>query len=293
MIVLKEMDVERSLGIHLDAKTIAGLLTRLEFTCKVNGKEIEVQSPPHRTDIGEGLVGKADLIEEVARLYGYDNIPASRLADPLPAQMGNPTLEREEKLKDLLAKMGFQEVITYRLTTPEKETRVFPTGTAPQKVEYITLKNPITPERAVMRTRLLPSVLEIVERNARTSDGMCLFEAGPVYLYKDAKTLPEEPARLALVMCGKKDDPAFDRKADATYDFFDLKGAVEQLLAGAHIPVVYEPGRRTGFPPGKCAAVKSGDKLIGHFGELHPLVAGQFEFAGQVVLAAEFDMDAH
>jgi phenylalanyl-tRNA synthetase beta chain len=292
LIVLKEADVERSLGIKLDAKTIAGLLTRLEFTCKVNGKAIEVQSPPHRTDIGEGLVGKADLIEEVARLYGYDNIPASRLAEPLPAQLGNPTLEREEKLKDLLAKMGFQEVITYRLTTPEKEARVFPPGTAPQNVEYITLKNPITPERAVMRTRLLPSVLEIVERNARTSAGMCLFEAGPVYLYNDAKTLPEEPTRLALVMSGKKEEPTFNRKDEETYDFFDLKGAVEQLFAGAHIPVVYEPGDAPAFHPGKCAAVKSGDKLIGHFGELHPLVAGQFEFAGQCVLAAEFDMDA-
>jgi phenylalanyl-tRNA synthetase beta chain len=292
LIVLKEADVERSLGIHLDAKTIAGLLTRLEFTCKVNGKAIEAQSPPHRTDIGEGLVGVADLIEEVARLYGYDNIPASRLADPLPAQLGNPTLEREEKLKDLLAKMGFQEVITYRLTTPEKEARVFPPGMAPQNVEYITLKNPITPERAVMRTRLLPSVLEIVERNARTSAGMCLFEAGPVYLYKDAKSLPEEPARLALVMCGKKDEPTFDRKDEETYDFFDLKGAVEQLFAGAHIQVVYEPGDAPAFHPGKCAAVKSGDKQIGHFGELHPLVAGQYEFAGQRVLAAEFDMDA-
>ena len=292
LIILKETDVERSLGIHLDAKTIASLLTRLEFTCKVKGKEIEVQSPPHRMDIGEGLIGKADLIEEVARLYGYDNIPASRLADPLPAQMGNPTLEREEKLKDLLAKMGFQEVITYRLTTPEKEARVFPPGKSPQNVEYITLKNPITPERAVMRTRLLPSVLEIVERNARTSSGMSLFEAGPVYIFKDTKTLPEEPTRLALVMCGKKEDPAFDRKADETYDFFDLKGAVEQFFAGAHIPVVYEVGDAPAFHPGKCAAVKSGDKLIGHFGELHPLVAGQFEFAGQIVLAAEFDMDA-
>ncbi len=78
---------------------------------------------------------------------------------------------------------------------------------------------------------------------------MCLFEAGPVYLYKDAKTLPEEPTRLALVMCGKKEDPAFDRKADETYDFFDLKGAVEQLFAGAHIPVVYEVGGCPRLPP--------------------------------------------
>jgi phenylalanyl-tRNA synthetase beta chain len=292
LITLTEADVERSLGIHLDAKIIASLLTRLEFACKVNGKEIEVQSPPHRMDIGEGLVGVADLIEEVARLYGYDNIPSTRLADPLPAQLGNPMLEREEKLKDLLANMGFQEVITYRLTTPEKEVRVYPPGQIPQNLEYITLKNPITPERAVMRTWLLPSVLEIVERNARTSNGMRLFEIGPVYLYKDAKTLPEEPTRLALVMCGCKEAPAFDRSADETYDFFDLKGAIEQLMTDAHIPVGYETGAAPAYHPGKCAEVRAGDKLLGYFGELHPLVAGQFEFSHQAVLTAELDLDA-
>ncbi len=291
-IVLKEADVTRCLGIHLDAKEIAALLTRLEFTCKVNSQVIEVQSPQHRMDIGEGLVGVADLIEEVARMYGYDKIPASRLADPLPAQLGNPKLEREEKLKDLLAKMGFQEIISYRLTTPEKEARVYPPGMAPKQVEYITLKNPITPERAVMRTRLLPSILEIVEHNARTRDGMLLFEIGPVYIYKDAKTLPEEPARLVLAMVGKKETPAFDRDADEAFDFFDLKGMVEQLLQSAHISAVFQPGVAPAYHPGKCAEVRVGEKLLGHFGELHPLVAGQFEFAGQIVQAAEFDLEA-
>jgi phenylalanyl-tRNA synthetase beta chain len=292
LIVLKEADVTRCLGIHLGAKEIAALLTRLEFTCKVKGDQVEVQAPPHRMDISDGLVGVADLIEEVARLYGYDNIPASRLADPLPAQLGNPKLEREEKLKDLLARMGFQEVITYRLTTPEKEARVYPPGMAPGQVEYITLKNPITPERAVMRTRLLPSVLEIVERNARTRDGMLLFEVGPIYIYKDAKTLPEEPVRLVMAMAGKRESPAFDRDTEDAFDFFDLKGMVEQLLQGAHIPVLFEPGEAPAYHPGKCAAVKSGDKQLGYFGELHPLVSGQFEFAGQTVLAAELDLEA-
>ncbi len=292
LILLKESDVTRCLGVHLDAKEIAALLTRLEFTCKVKDDQIEVQSPAHRMDIGEGLVGVADLIEEVARLYGYDNIPAARLADPLPAQLGNPKLEREEKLKDLLARMGFQEVITYRLTTPEKEARVFPPGQAPQNIEYITLKNPITPERAVMRTRLLPSVLEIVERNARTRDGMLLFEAGPIYLYKDAKTLPEEPVRLVMAMAGKRETPAFDREVEEAFDFFDLKGMIEQLLQGAHILAIFEPGEAPAYHPGKCAAVKSGDKLLGYFGELHPLVAGQFELADQTVQATELDLDA-
>jgi phenylalanyl-tRNA synthetase beta chain len=290
--VLKESEVTRSLGIHLGAQEIAGLLTRLGFTCQVKGDQVEAQSPPHRMDIGEGLTGKADLIEEVARLYGYDNIPASRLADPLPPQVGNPTLDREEKLKDLLARMGFQEIITYRLTTPEKEQRVYPPGQAPGQVEYISLKNPITPERAVMRTRLLPSVLEIVERNARTSDGMLLFEAGPVYLFKDDTTLPEEPLRLVLVMCGLKETPAFDRRAEDPFDFFDLKGALELFMQGAHIPAAFESCEVPAFHPGKCACMKSGGKLVGHFGELHPLVAGQFEFAGQRVMAAELDMDA-
>jgi phenylalanyl-tRNA synthetase beta chain len=292
VIVINETDVSRCLGIHLDANEIAGLLTRLEFTCKVKGDQVEVQSPAHRMDISEGLVGVADLIEEIARLYGYDKIPASRLADPLPAQLGNPKLEREEKLRDLLAKVGFQEIITYRLTTPEKELRVYPPGQAMQKIEYITLKNPITPERAVMRTRLLPSVLEIVEHNARTRNGMLLFEIGPVYIYKDDKTLPEEPTRLVLAIAGKKETPAFDRDADEAYDFFDLKGMVEQLLQGAHISAIFQPGEAPAYHPGKCAEVRVGEKLLGHFGELHPLVAGQFEFAGQTVQAAEFDLDA-
>ena len=141
-----------------------------------------------------------------------------------------------------------------------------------------------------MRTRLLASVLEIVERNARTRDGMQLFEVGPVYLYKDAQTLPEEADRLVLVMTGYREEPAFDREVNPPFDFFDMKGAVEQLVQGTHIPVTYEQGEAPAFHPGKCAAVKSGEKRIGHFGELHPLVAKQFELAGLTVMAAEFDL---
>jgi phenylalanyl-tRNA synthetase beta chain len=291
LINLTEMDVERSLGIHLSAREIAELLTRLEFSCKVSGKEIKVQSPDHRMEIGEGLIGKADLIEEVARLYGYDNIPVARISDPLPAQKGNPLLDREEKIRDLLANMGFQEVITYRLTTPEREARVIPPGTAPAEVEYIRLKNPITPERAVMRRALLPSVLEIVEHNARNRDNLMIFEIGPVYHYQDAKTLPEEPQQLVLAMAGRKDDPAFDKQNDEVMDFFDLKGAVEQLLQGAHIRACFEPGLAPAYHPGKCAQIMAQGRELGHFGELHPLVAGQFEFSGKTILAAELDLE--
>lgn len=292
LVTLTEVDVARSLGIKLSAKEIAELLTRLEFSCTIKGKAIDVQSPSHRMEIGEGLIGKADLIEEVARLYGYDNIPTTRLADPLPTQYGNLSLDREEKLRDLLARMGFQEVITYRLTTPEREARACPPGQAAKEVEYVRLKNPITPERAVMRRALLPSVLEIVEHNARSRDSIMIFEIGPVYHYQDAKTLPEEPQQLVLAMAGHKDEPAFDRQDDQMMDFYDLKGAVEQVLQGAHIPAGFEPGEAPAWHPGKCARVLAQGKELGHFGELHPLVAGQFDFAGKTVLAAVFDLEA-
>jgi phenylalanyl-tRNA synthetase beta chain len=95
-----------------------------------------------------------------------------------------------------------------------------------------------------------------------------------------------------MAMAGKKETPAFDRAAEDAFDFFDLKGMIEQFLQGAHIPAIFEPGEAPAFHPGKCATVKSGEKLLGHFGELHPLVSGQFEFAGQTVLAAELDLEA-
>ena len=90
LITVSEADVERLLGVHIPAQEIASLLRRLEFECKVSGTSVEARSPSYRTDIGEGVIGKADVIEDVARLYGYDKIPAARLSDELPPSAGIP-----------------------------------------------------------------------------------------------------------------------------------------------------------------------------------------------------------
>ena len=124
--VVEESDVTRMLGVDINASEIAGLLEKLEFTCKVQGKKVEVTVPDFRLDIGEGLTGKADILEEIARLYGYDRIPETRLADVMPPQYGNPSLDMEEKLRDVMANLGLQEVVSYRLTTPEREARLNP-----------------------------------------------------------------------------------------------------------------------------------------------------------------------
>jgi phenylalanyl-tRNA synthetase beta chain len=125
-VVVTTGDVRRWLGIELSTAEMADILQRLEFGVTVDGDTVLAQTPPHRLDIGSGVIGKADLMEEIARVYGYDRIPETRLADQLPPQRSNQSLEREERLRDALAGLGLQEVITHRLVAPERERRWLP-----------------------------------------------------------------------------------------------------------------------------------------------------------------------
>ncbi|HXD08491.1 MAG TPA: phenylalanine--tRNA ligase subunit beta, partial [Anaerolineales bacterium] len=169
-------DVKKLLGIDLTLEQIAELLTRLEFKCEIKGQSLQVTAPSHRMDIDEGVVGLADVLEEVARSYGYDNIPTTTMADALPPQVGNPEHEWEEHLRDLLVAIGLQEVVTYRMTSVEKESRVA------RYDEYVRIANPITPEKSVLRRSLVASVLDVLEKNTRLGESLALFEIGSVFV---------------------------------------------------------------------------------------------------------------
>jgi phenylalanyl-tRNA synthetase beta chain len=289
---VRPQDVRRHLGIDLSTREIAELLSKLEFECRIQGETVLAKTPPHRLDIGEGLIGLADVLEEIARMYGYDNIQSTRLADTLPPQRNNPSLENEEKVKNILAGLGLQEVITYRLTSPEKEARLLPDNRPQDDLPYVRLQNPITPERVVMRHSLLASVLEILERNTRLSERLALFEVGPVFIPQAGQELPDEPARLAIALSGLRSEPAWDKSETSNMDFFDLKGILEALLAEIHLPdLSFEPASQPSYHPGKCASLKSGQTVFGVFGELHPLVKQHFDFAPAPVLAAEIDLE--
>jgi phenylalanyl-tRNA synthetase beta chain len=286
-------DVKRLLGIALNAQEIADLLTRVEFECKVEAEKVIAQTPPNRLDIGEGVVGLADVLEEVARLYGYDNIPETRMADELPPQIGNPVNEWEQRLRDQLVTLGLQEVVSYRMTYPEREARLGLSG------EYVRVANPITPEKSVLRRSLLASVLDALERNVRLREGLELFEIGPVF-EPNGSELPTEITRLAIAMTGQREETAWDVKSSPMMDFYDLKGRIERLLAGFRLPdVTYAPTdssspstmfRASYLHPGKAAEAKAGGQTIGVFGELHPLVKDKYEFEESPVLVAEFDL---
>jgi phenylalanyl-tRNA synthetase beta chain len=286
IITVTPQDVKRWLGIDLTANEIAELLIRLEFECNVENDCVDARTPPHRLDIGEGIVGRADVIEEVARSYGYDRIPETRMADALPPQIGNPVHEWEEHVRDLLVSLGLQEVVSYRLTSPERESRLAPFD------GYVTLANAIAPERRVLRRSLLASVLEAAEKNAR-AESIAMFEIGAVF--EPVKNdLPNEPRRLALVMTGLRNATAWDVKDSPSFDFFDMKGRIELLLSGLHYAdVSYSVADSVEYlHPGKAAEIHVNGKVVGVLGELHPLTKEKYEFGNLPVVVAEFDLDS-
>jgi phenylalanyl-tRNA synthetase beta chain len=254
-------------------------------------------------DIGEGVVGLADVMEEVARSYGFENIPTTTMADALPPQIGNPVHEWEEHLRDLLVSIGLQEVVTYRMTSPERESRLLVSSGSkpPMEREYVRVANPIAPERSVLRRSLLTSVLEVAEKNAK-AESIAMFEVGSVFepVKDDSSTrsaseqgLPNEPRKLAMVMTGARIASAWDVKDAPAFDFFDMKGRVELLLAGLRFrDIIYAPASGAKYlHPGKSAEVKIGGEVIGMFGELHPLAKEKFEFDASPVIVAEFDLE--
>ncbi|HEX6384724.1 MAG TPA: phenylalanine--tRNA ligase subunit beta [Anaerolineae bacterium] len=282
--------VRRLSGLDLSLGEIADLLHRLEFGVTQQDDYLMVVTPDHRMDIE----GPHDLVEEVCRMYGYDRIPSTILSDVLPPQRGNYELEQEERIKDILVELGLQEVITYRLTSAARETQLLP-GSPSDGRPYVTLSNPNSPERSVMRHSLLASVLEVTATNSRYQERIALFEIGPVYFVDEDKILPDEPTRLAIVMTGARDEPHWRNGAQAMMDFFDLKGVLEALFGDLRLYVGYEAATHPTYRPGRTARILLGDTEIGLTGELHPLVVEAFEIRAepeQPVLAAELDLVA-
>lgn len=292
VVTITPTDVQRWLGIELSATEIADILKRLEFEVTKKGDTLTVTAPDHRVDIGEGVIGQADLMEEIARIYGYERIPETLMEDALPPQRINRALEVEERVRDILVSLGYQEAITYRLTSAEDEARRLPPDVEPDPSPYLALLNTISPERALLRKSLLASVLAVVEGNARVRERLAFFEIGPVFRAAEESPLPEELSRLVLAITGPR-EPAHWEGADQTpMVFYDLKGGLTTLLAGLHIEdVTYASGEHPAFHPGKCARILQGETQIGVFGELHPLVQAHYDFGEHPVLAAALNMD--
>jgi phenylalanyl-tRNA synthetase beta chain len=291
VVSLEMAEVKRQLGIDFSLDEAAETLQRLEFRVERTGStSLRATVPPHRLDI---QVGPADLIEELARIHGYDRMPATLLADQLPRQHTNQALAFEERVRGLLVSCGLQEVITYSLTAPERERPL--AGDEAGEQGYVRLLNPISSERIVMRRHLLSGVLEVAAANLRHAADVRLFELGPIYL--ERQKLPDEPRRLALVLTGKRGadfwaDSADKALAAGLLDFFDLKGVVQALVTDLHLSeVAYQPANVTYLHPGRSAALHINGKAAGTFGEMHPKAAEAYGLGGRTILAGELDVE--
>ncbi|HHJ07514.1 MAG TPA: phenylalanine--tRNA ligase subunit beta, partial [Anaerolineae bacterium] len=296
---LSVSNVTRLLGVALSLSDIKGYLEALEFTCEEIGADrLRVTAPDHRLDISaDPVIGRADLIEEIARMVGYHKIPVTELSDVLPPQRNNTALDRENRLKDLLTEVALQEVITYRLTTPQAEARLLaaaPRSEGEEEPLYVRLVNPSSSERVVMRRSLLNSALEIAAANSRFTERIRLFEVGHIYLPQAGERLPLEQARLAIVITGPREEAGWQGADTTPVDFFDLKGILESVLKGLHVgQAAYRPVSNASYYPGRAAEVSVGDTLIGVLGEIHPAVVAAYNLPeGVPVLAADLDLDA-
>ncbi|GAH63597.1 unnamed protein product, partial [marine sediment metagenome] len=229
----------------------------------------------------------ADLVEEVARIVGYDEVPATRLAFSLPPQEPSPMLDFKKRLRNILVNCGFQEVLTYSLVSMEKLRKLSPhlqLSASPLKIV-----NPMTHEQEYLRTTLRANVLATIANNQkREENGMRVFEIGRVFLPR-GKDLPREKEMLCAALSGSRSRLSWHGDKQLL-DFFDAKGAAENLMSQLGSEVDFEAKDNDGFVQGRAVDILVAGERIGTLGEVHPKVAHAFDLSGTVSVV-EIDLE--
>lgn len=307
---LRPAQVERVLGVRMETAEIQNALERLDFQCAPSPEGLEVAVPLHRLDVEI----EADLLEEIARMVGYDKIPTTRLRDELPPQRDNLPLELTRKVRRILSGCGLNDALSYSLVGMEDQDRLLPVAARTDPAfrasepsphlqemlpcilageECVRLANPLTPERIIMRTTLLASLLQTASANLRFTERVNLFEVARVYLPPDVQGLPVEVTHLGIVMTGPRAERSWLEPASVEQDFFDMKGVVETLMGALGVADWrVKAASHPTFHPGRCATVQIGSRSIAIFGELNPAVRALWDLPAQRVNLLEMDIDA-
>ena len=278
--------VRRVIGVELSEAKMVRILTALEFEVD-SGNTLRVTVPSHRQDVRI----LADLVEEIARIHGYNNMPPSLIRDELPPQRPNLKLDNADRIRDLLTSLGLDEIITYSMINPEDDARL-QMQDAVDLNNYVPIVNPLTQERTHLRRSLIPGALGTARSNLRFMDRIATFEVGGVFHPKSGQVLPEEPQRLNLLLAGTRQDSSWLESDSEALDFFDLKGIVEQMLDTLHCPnVEFRKAQTLPWHPGRCAELRIAGESVGHLGELHPAIRQSFGLPELPIALAEFDFD--
>ncbi|MHB1317608.1 MAG: phenylalanine--tRNA ligase subunit beta [Anaerolineae bacterium] len=290
-LALSEDQVRKALGISPTAAEIGAMLSPLGFECELDPLEprrVLVAVPSFRLDVSI----PADLIEEVARMYGYDRLPSTTMAEEMPTLSRNSDVSLQDRVRDILVGCGLDEIITYSMTNLASVAALAPHGAMPDASAYLQIANPLNRENAFMRQTLMNTSLETLASNLRNVPRAGLFEIARVYLPQQGQALPAEPRRLSIVLCGPRAQRSWLDSEPEAYDYYDLKGIVETLLARLGIDgACYEPAEHGTFQPGRAAALRLGDGSLGVLGEVHPAVREAFDLPEQAVCLAELDLE--
>ncbi|MEW6725323.1 MAG: phenylalanine--tRNA ligase subunit beta [Bacillota bacterium] len=281
-ITLRFARVNQLLGVQVSPAEADSILNRLGCRVSPDGQDRrQVEVPTWRTDIE----GEIDLIEEIARHYGYDRIPSTLPTGVLTAG-GLPDRRRASRLaKTTLAGLGLAEVVTYTYLDPELPEMIYGSqGSIPP----IVIANPLSEERSAMRTTLVPQMVSTLAYNWRQRNlDLALFELGPVYRAEELPLtqLPEEPYHLSIGLLGRLDREGWDVKPEPA-DFYTLKGIIEALAVSLGVGgLSFQPSDHAWLHPGRQAVIYLNGDEIGVMGELHPDVVDRFELGGRPQVA--------
>lgn len=276
-VLLRQQRIEKILGIDLPGEQIEAIFRRLGMTVGSHAEGCLVTPPGFRFDIAI----EADLIEELARIYGYNNLPQSSLLMRSELSGAPESVLDIERAKDLLVDRGYQEAITYSFVDEVMQKAVAPDD------RYIKLQNPISSELAVMRTTLWCGLLQAALYNTnRQQNRVRLFEAGMRFIDVEGETRQQK--MLAGLALGAAYPEQWGEKS-RKIDFFDLKADVEALFGLTGRPVRYVPAVQPALHPGQSAQILDTDGvLIGWLGMLHPSLEKNFGFDSSVFL---FELD--
>jgi phenylalanyl-tRNA synthetase beta chain len=285
---LTTYEVERLSGFKVNMHEISNVLTALGFECQESGSQISTSAPYWRSDIK----CSADLVEEVIRIIGYDKVPITRLASPLPEQKSKLSLatrqsDLKDKLRNVLTGFGFQEILTYSLVSLEKLQKLSPN--LELRIAPLGVANPMTKEQEFLRTSLRAGLLATLAHNQKfEQSGIRLFEVGKAFL-SQGKDLPEEREMLCAVLSGTRTELSWQADKEPL-DFFDAKGMVENLLNNLGLKADFENSDDETLFPGRRANIIVGDERVGVVGDVHPRVAQSFELSNSICLM-EIDLE--
>ncbi len=274
-VTVNPVRINKLLGVNVPMDQFINILESLEFKCNLVSSEVlELEVPTFRLDITED----ADILEEIARIYGYDNIPAASLEGNATAGVKTDKQKFIDNIKYNSIACGLNEILTYSFVSPRGVDKIN-LSADDEKRNFVKIMNPLGEETSVMRTTLIPNMLDVISTNiSHKVEEVSAFECGNTFTPQEG--LPVETKKYCVGMYGKE------------VDFFALKGVVEAILNNVGLKGYEIEPETTNltFHPGRCAKIVYNNIYIGTFGELHPDVIENYNL-GQRVYVAEINID--